>query len=197
MKVVVGIGNPGPEYAETRHNAGYAVLDRIAAKAKASFRRGGYRALEARFRRRGQEAILLKPLTFVNLTGEVVRLVLKDLDIRTEDDLLVVSDDADLMPGVLRFSRKGSSANHKGVEDVMRVAGEGFARLRIGIGRDPAVPLRDYVLSPIPESARALMEEVFEDAANAVLDWLVFGIQYCQNQYNRRQIERSSPEDEA
>lgn len=191
MKVVLGIGNPGPEYADTRHNAGYMVVGRAASLAGASFRRGACRALEARFEYHGRQTLLLKPLTFVNLSGETVRLALKNSAIEAEEDLLVVSDDADLQAGTMRFSLKGSSGGHKGLEDTIRVVGERFGRLRIGIGRDPSVPLRDYVLSPIPASEREIMGEVFEEAAKAVLDWVVFGIQYCQNQYNRKQTERS------
>lgn len=195
LKLVVGIGNPGSEYANTRHNAGFRVVDEVAASAGSSFSHGEFRAFQAVVKHRGARALLLKPLTFVNRTGESIRLALRSTGIDPGENLLVVTDDADLLPGVMRFARKGSSARHRGLEDAIRVVGDKFQRLRIGIGRDPSVPLRDYVLSPIPASEQEKMDEVFELAAQAVLDWLSFGIQYCQNHYNRKQPERSDTED--
>lgn len=195
---MIGIGNPGTEYARTRHNAGSMALDCLAEKQGVSFRRGRLRALEAGFRHGGHEVLLLKPLTFVNLSGETVRLALQSHDLDAASDLLVAADDADLPLGALRFKHRGSSGQHKGLEDVIRVVGEDFQRLRIGIGRGAGVPLRDYVLSPVPPEERPVFAAAIERAAQAVLDWLDFGIQYCQNHYNRKvpgTTERSQPAD--
>ena len=185
MKVVIGIGNPGAEYEDTRHNVGYMAVEKAAAKLGATFGRSPYRAAAARGRRAGEEVTLLKPLTFVNLSGETARLALKALGVKPAEGLLVVVDDADLEPGVVRFRAGGGAGGHNGLASIMEAAGADFARLRIGIGRSD-VRLRDHVLSQFAPEERDIMNAAVETAADAVLDWVAKGLPYCQNVYNRK-----------
>ena len=185
MKLVIGIGNPGLDYADTRHNVGYMVVDKVAEKLAVPFGRSQYRALAAEGRHAGEKTLLLKPLTFVNLSGESARIACQKNGIDPSKDLLVISDDADLEPGVMRFRSGGSTGGHNGLKSVAEAVGPGFARLRMGIGRSN-YRLRDHVLSVFSPDEAEIMSITIARAADAVLDWIAKGITYCQNSYNKK-----------
>lgn len=169
MKLIVGLGNQGFRYRRTRHNVGFMALDRI-----------------ARMRRRfGADVLLLKPSTYMNLSGPVVAKAVKREEVRLSD-LLVIADDADLPLGSIRLRRSGSSGGHKGLGSIIDKLGTtAFPRLRIGIastsrGRE----LADYVLRPFKRSERRYLDETLEKCSLCVESWIKEGIEAAMNKFN-------------
>jgi PTH1 family peptidyl-tRNA hydrolase len=172
MKIVAGLGNPGPEYADTRHNTGYRVVDLVAARNGGASWRERFRGLAARVAIGGEDVWLVKPVTFMNLSGECVSEAARFYKVELRD-MLVVTDDMALEVGVLRVRRAGSSGGHNGLESVEEALGtDVYPRLRIGIG-------------PSPEpSERSVMEEAELRAAEAVEVWATSGVEECMNGFN-------------
>ena len=185
MKLVVGLGNPGRRYAQTRHNVGFAVVGELARR----FGTGGVRSrfqgdvVEANLG--GQQAILLCPETFMNRSGASVQEAQGFYKIPLED-LLVVCDDLNLPLGKLRCRPGGSAGGQKGMEDIIRRLGtEEFPRLRMGIGPSPeGWDWAAFVLSKFTREEVPQFEESVQLAADAVADWAKHGVQYCMNRYN-------------
>jgi len=178
--LVVGLGNPGPGYAKTRHNAGFMVLDRLAEEEGLVFREKND-ALLAEWDR----GWLLKPLTYMNLSGRAVAPFVRKKGIPL-NRLLVVHDDMDLPLGRIRLKRGGSSGGQRGVASIIEALGDpGFDRLRIGIGRPPpgVDPVR-YVLSPFTPEERRTLERVLEAATEAVRVWKEEGLSAAQSRFN-------------
>lgn len=194
--LVAGLGNPGGEYARTRHNAGFLVLDRLAARWQCGWRdEGRFKARLARADRAGQRVWLCQPQTFMNLSGEAVRAVMEYYHAPIER-LLVVVDDADLPLGELRLRPKGGCGGHHGLESVQAHLGTGdFARLRVGIGRQPEAgrQLTGHVLGSFAAAEMDLVNRVLDRAADQVECWLTAGIQEAMNQFNGA-IERPATE---
>lgn len=179
---MIGIGNPGREYEGTRHNIGFRVCDEIAARGKVSFSKAPYPAQIAEVQVKNAILSLVKPLTYVNLTGELV----KPLGIDDPTALMVVVDDADLPVGRIRIRAKGSSGGHNGLKSIIEhLGGDDFPRLRVGIGRRPGMALRDHVLQTFDKVEMPAVEQVTKRAADAVTTWALSGITICMNQFNR------------
>lgn len=177
LKLIVGLGNPGPEYAETRHNAGFQFLDRLARKHGLKFSALKFKALIAEGEIRGCQVILAKPLTFMNLSGQAVKPLVKSCGIELVD-LLVVYDDMDLPLGAVRFRPGGGAGGHKGMLSVIEALGNRhFPRLRFGIGRPSHGDPMDYVLSEFSEDERAAMERAYEIGVEIVEAWVAGGTQ--------------------
>jgi peptidyl-tRNA hydrolase, PTH1 family len=171
MKLIVGLGNPGPRYRGTFHNVGFDVVDEVARRRGASFEAAPADALVARLRDAatgGTEALLVKPLTFMNLSGEAVGTLQRYFKVVLED-MLVVVDDAALPAGRLRVRARGSAGGHNGLKSIIACLGtEGFARLRVGVGRgDPRHDLSDRVLSRVTGDERQTLAEATQAAADA------------------------------
>jgi peptidyl-tRNA hydrolase, PTH1 family len=187
VKLVVGLGNPGPRYARSRHNVGFRVLDVLAERARAGpgEERFGGRFAECTFA--GERVGLLAPATFMNRSGEAVAEALAALpDVDPAADLLVVFDDADLPLGRLRLRARGSSGGHNGLGDVLAALGsEAVPRLRFGIGR-PAVPTGtvEFVLAPFGKEEEALLAHALPRAADAVACFVGEGIAAAMNRFN-------------
>jgi len=180
----VGLGNPGRQYAQTRHNIGWMVLDRLAERARWSDRpaRGSAAAIVSG-RYRGLDLALVKPHTFMNLSGGAVRKVLVRFRAPLEE-LLVVVDDFALPFGRLRFREAGSSGGHNGLESIIGELGSGrFARLRVGIG-EPGGDAVDHVLSRFSAHERRALDEVIDAAADAVEDWARQGTNKAATRWN-------------
>ncbi len=188
-KLVCGLGNPGPRYAWTRHNAGYLVVERLASLLGGKWRNYKDLALTARVEVGGTPVLLVKPLTFMNLSGTAVAPLLSasGLDL---DELLVVADDLDLPLGVIRLRPKGSAGGHRGLASVISSLGSSnFPRLRLGIGRPPAgCDVVSYVLSPFAPEERPIFEKVLDRAAAAVQSWVAEGIAAAMNKFNRNHL---------
>jgi PTH1 family peptidyl-tRNA hydrolase len=185
MHVLVGLGNPGAQYAETRHNVGFLVLDRLAARHQITVTRGRHRALFGRGRIRGEDCLLVKPQTFMNDSGDAVLRLLLYYHLQPSD-VLLISDDLNLDLGVMRLRRGGSDGGHKGVRSVIHFLDtDQVARLRLGISRGPeGQGSIDYVLSPFARSERERAEEMVERAADAVECVLAEGLEAAMNRYN-------------
>ena len=187
MKLVVGLGNPGPRYRHTRHNAGFRVLDAVAARAGAGPPVSRFAGRYSEGVLAGQRVGLLAPETFMNRSGEALALALAALPIADpEADLLVVLDDADLPLGRLRLRARGSSGGHNGLADVLeRLATEAVPRLRFGIGR-PLEPRDtvDFVLEPFAPAEEVLLAEALPRAADAVACFVAEGSAVAMNRFN-------------
>lgn len=184
--LIVGLGNPGPEYARTRHNAGFALVEALAERWQATWhvaRR--FRARVARARWNGRTLLLAQPQTFMNASGEAVGPMVRFYRLPLER-LLVAVDDADLPLGEIRLRPRGSSGGHHGLESIEAALGSReFARLRIGIGRAPgAREITDYVLSRFSPHEAALLKKVLARAAEQVECWLAEGIHKAMSRYN-------------
>lgn len=192
--IVAGLGNPGREYCNTRHNAGFMAVDRLAevmsGKSEEKEIHGG---LLRQVRCRGGIVSLVKPVTYMNLSGTTVSAFMQKKAIDAAG-LLLVYDDMDLPLGRIRFCVGGGTAGHKGVDSVIRELGTAdFARLRIGIGRRSDNPVKsDYVLSEFSDSEKELFSKVIDMAAEAVKLSLYRGLQKAMNEYNGRFLGESS-----
>jgi len=186
LHLIVGLGNPGAEYAKTRHNAGFLVLERLAERQRAKWSlEKKFNARIARVGQDGKRALLCEPQTFMNSSGEAVAKVL-DFYQATPARLLVVVDDADLPLGEIRMRPSGSSGGHHGLESIEQHLGtRDYARLRIGIGRqDGAREITGYVLGRFNSTEAELMDKVLIVASDQVECWLNSGIQKAMNQFN-------------
>ena len=187
MKLIVGLGNPGEKYAATRHNVGFWVIDRLAERWQIPVNQSKWKGLTGSGRVMGERVVLLKPMTYMNLSGESVRPACDWLKCDIED-VAVICDDLDLPPGQLRLRKKGSSGGHRGLESLIEHLGTNeFKRVRIGIGH-PAdrMPVVDYVISPFTREERPLIEEAVERAAEAIHQWVVSTFDEAMNRFNRR-----------
>lgn len=183
MKAVVGLGNPGSRYHGTRHNVGYAVVDALALGPGAGRFQGRFQAQIAEMLDGARKVLLVKPETFMNLSGQSVR-QLVDFYQLPLDDLLVVCDDFNLPLGRLRARARGTHGGHNGLRDIQNHLGTTeYARIRIGVGapREQAI---DHVLGRFAASERPLIEESVATAAQAVLVWVEQGIEACMNRFN-------------
>jgi PTH1 family peptidyl-tRNA hydrolase len=187
VKVIAGLGNPGREYERTRHNIGFLVLDELARRMGAGFRRNWLiPACTARGEIGGEPVRLVKPQTFMNRSGNAVRPVLKRAGGRI-DELVVVFDDTALEWGRVRVRAQGSAGGHNGVQSVIDALGDGaFGRIRIGIGPKPdTVSLTDFVLGPFSEAEREGLTGVVARAADAVERVCTAGVEQAMNCFNR------------
>lgn len=179
LKLVAGLGNPGVRFRGTRHNAGFLVLDELAGRHRLTFRKSRG-AAEAKL----GDVVLLKPLTFMNLSGRPVQARASRLRLHPEA-ILIVHDDLDLPLGRLRFKVGGGAGGQKGVADIISRLGPDFARLKVGIGRPPVgVQAEEWVLSKFGADEGALLGRVVQAAAEAVELALAEGVEMAMNQVN-------------
>lgn len=183
MKVVVGLGNPGARYDGTRHNVGFEAIDYLAAAPSCSGFRSRFSAQVAEIREGDEVILLVKPETFMNLSGQSVRAVVDFYKIELAD-LLIICDDFNLPLGKLRVRSKGSHGGQNGLRSIQEHLGtDGFARLRIGVGA-PRSEAVDHVLGRFRASEQTHADEAIRDAGDAVLIWVRDGIEVCMNQVN-------------
>ena len=188
VKLIAGLGNPGPRYAESRHNVGFMVVDELARRWRADLSRYDrhFEGLVGEAQAGGQTVLLLKPATFMNLSGRSAAAVWRfyKLDL---SDVLVIYDDLDLPVGQLRIRASGSAGGHKGMTDVIRNLGsDAIARVRIGIGKVHKDATVDYVLSRFDPVERSEIELTVGRAADAVSCWLARGLEAAMNEFNRK-----------
>lgn len=184
IKLIVGLGNPGIRYAHSRHNVGFMIGERLAHAHHLRFARKRFNAEIAEGTISGVRVMLVKPQTFMNLSGEAVGKLFAFYKIAPHD-LLVVYDDLDLPLGKLRLRSKGSAGGHHGMESIIAHIGTtDFPRLRIGIGRPNPDDDIDHVLGNFEEDERAVMEETFARAVQAIEVWVSEGIEKAMNKFN-------------
>jgi peptidyl-tRNA hydrolase, PTH1 family len=186
VKLIVGVGNPGRKYDGTRHNVGFEVLDQLAGRHRLDWESAPAEALIAKWR--PVSALLAKPLTFVNLSGEAVGELMRFYKMALED-VLVVVDDVNLELGRLRIRPSGSAGGHNGLKSLIGVLGsEEFARLRIGVGRgDARRDLADHVLSKFDPQERADVDAAIARSADAAELFVTDGIELVMNRFNRKE----------
>ena len=191
--LIVGLGNPGAEYAQMRHNAGFTLVEKLAARWKADWaNERKFKARMARAEHDGVRILLCQPQTFMNLSGEAVGALVNFYQLPLTG-LLVAVDDADLPLGEIRLRAGGGSGGHHGLESIEQHLGSNsFARLRLGIGRaDGAREITDYVLGRFDAGEAALMKKVLGRAAGQAECWLTAGIEKAMNQFNGN-VEKSN-----
>lgn len=184
MKVIVGLGNPGKDYAGTRHNVGFELVDALAAANGIAVNQRLYRSLVGRGQIAGQRVMLVKPQTFMNLSGEAVAQVVQREQLPLEN-LLVVSDDIHLPVGRIRLRARGSSGGQNGLKSIStRLGSQEWARLRLGVGEPPPGLQIDWVLSRFSRADRKVIDETLITAMGAAEVWLTDGIEAAMNRFN-------------
>ncbi len=188
MFIIAGLGNPSAQYEGTRHNVGFDVIDRLSEKYNISVDSKKHKALVGKGVIAGQKVILAKPQTFMNLSGESIRSIVDYYKVDPELELLVIYDDISLDVGQLRIREKGSAGGHNGIKNIIANLGtQTFPRIKIGVGEKPkGYDLADYVLGHFSKAERELMEEGYEEAANAVEMILSGDIGGAMSRYNRK-----------
>ena len=201
MKLIIGLGNPGIEYQFTPHNAGFLALDRIAERCGVAVANRRSRALTAKARLAGQEVLLAKPETFMNLSGLSVAALVQEFEVPIPSasptpDLIVIYDELDLPLGTIRIRERGSANGHNGVKSISGALGtEEWLRIRIGVGKPPLADGRevkaggsDYLLSPMRKQELAVLDEVLDRVSNAVEAILTRGVSAAMNEFNRSEL---------
>ncbi len=189
MKIIAGLGNPGKQYEGTRHNAGFEVIDELADRCRISVTSREHRALVGKGFIGGEKVILVKPQTFMNLSGEAIGEIASYYQVPAED-VLVICDDINLPVGSLRIRRKGSAGGHNGLKNIIaRLGSEDFPRIRVGVGeKDDRMDLVDHVLGHFAGADRMAMAEAYQTAAKAAELVVTDGIGEAMNRYNVRHI---------
>ena len=185
MYIIVGLGNPSKQYEGTRHNAGFMTLDVLADRYNIDISEKKHKALCGKGVIEGNKVVLLKPQTFMNLSGESVRAAADFYKVAPEE-IIVIYDDISLEPGQLRVRKKGSAGGHNGMKNIIAHLGtQDFPRIRVGVGEKPAgMDLADYVLGRFSKGERELLEEAFKEVARAAVAILCDGIESAMNQFN-------------
>jgi len=184
MYVIAGLGNPGRQYEKTRHNMGFLVADEFAAAHGIDVRRIKHKALIGEGRVGGEKVLVVKPQTYMNLSGESLREVMAYYDVPMEN-LIVIYDDMDLETGALRIRKKGSSGSHNGMKSVIyQLQDDVFPRIRIGIGTPPAEDWKDYVTGQVTEKEAPVLAKAVKEAAAALECIITDGIDIAMNRFN-------------
>ena len=186
--IIAGLGNPDEKYQGTRHNVGFDVVDRLAEKYQIAVDTKKHRALIGKGVIEGQKVLLVKPQTYMNLSGESIRSLVEYYKIDPEEELLVIYDDISLEVGQLRIRRKGSAGGHNGIKNIIAHLGtQEFPRVRIGVGEKPArMDLADYVLGHFSTEDRAKVEEAIGHAMDATVLMMQGEVDKAMNDYNSK-----------
>lgn len=188
MFIIAGLGNPKKEYDNTRHNIGFQMVDYLADKYHISVMDVKHKALVGKGMINGHKVILVKPITFMNLSGESIKPIADYYKIDLSTELIIVSDDISLPPGQIRIRKRGSAGGHNGLKNIIQQLGsEEFQRIRIGVGEKPkGYDLADYVLGHFSKEEQPFMKEGIEKAINAAEMMLDGEIDRAMNEFNRK-----------
>jgi PTH1 family peptidyl-tRNA hydrolase len=190
MKLIAGLGNPGKEYQNTRHNSGFMAIDLLADRLGVSISTNKFNALVAQARIDGQPVLLMKPLTYMNESGSALSQAVSFYKIEPED-ILVLHDDMDLPVGSLRIRKNGSSGGQKGMRSIQQTMHtEQISRISIGVGHDRSGNVPDYVLSPVAKADQELFHETLTAAAEAAYAWAYLPMETVMNRYNRKEKKK-------
>lgn len=185
MKLIIGLGNVGAKYTFTRHNVGFMLVDKIALDNSVSFKENSkLKSLVTKFYADGEEIMLVKPTTYMNLSGEAMRAIIDYYKISPED-MIIVYDDLSLNLGKIRFRANGSDGGHNGIKSIIQHLGsKNFARLKIGIGPQPPIPAEAFVLQNFDKDALTELKQVLDLSIEAIGYFFKNGIEKTQNTYN-------------
>lgn len=191
MIVIAGLGNPGKEYEHTRHNVGFDLIDVLAERYQIGVNESKFQGLYGKGIIEGEKVILVKPLTYMNLSGICIQEVLHYFKCDPKTDLIVISDDISLPEGMIRIRKKGSAGGHNGLKNIIAQVGtDEFARIRIGVGDKPKNgDLVNHVLGHFTKEARAQVEQGLENAADAVALAVRENMDAAMNQFNKKKSE--------
>lgn len=187
MKIIAGLGNPGAKYVETKHNVGFWVMDELAEHFGVTFQEEKWKALVAQTRVGSERVLLLKPLTFMNLSGDSLAEAARYFkELRVSEDIIVIYDDMDFSPGVIKLRETGSAGGHNGIKSIIaRLGTDAFLRIRVGIGRPlPGRTVIDHVLSPFIPDLLPQAKEASKRAADAVVYALENNFSAAMNRFN-------------
>lgn len=189
MYIIVGLGNPGKEYENTRHNIGFDVIDTLAEAERISVLEKKHRAIIGKGIVAGEKCILCKPVTYMNLSGESVRELVDYYKVDEMTNLIVISDDISLPVGQLRVRKKGSAGGHNGLKNIIAHLGhDSFVRIKVGVGEKPkGWDLADYVLGHFPTSERKLMDDACERSVEAIRTIITDGPDVAMNLFNKKE----------
>ena len=192
MYIIAGLGNPTREYDKTRHNAGFSVIDVLADRHNIDVSEKKHKALCGKGMIEGEKVILVKPQTYMNLSGESIREVMDYYKLDPSEELIVIYDDISLNPGQLRIRLKGSAGGHNGIKNIIAQLGtQEFPRIKVGVGaKPPKMDLADYVLGHFSKEEQEQMEEGYEHAVCAVKEIVTGNIEAAMNEYNRKKKEK-------
>ncbi len=192
MFIIVGLGNPGKDYKNTRHNIGFDVIDTLADMAGISVIEKKHKAIIGKGVIDGQKVILVKPQTYMNLSGESVREVIDYYKVDEEEELIVVSDDISLDVGMIRVRKKGSAGGHNGLKNIIQHLGhDTFMRIKMGVGEKPkGYDLADYVLGHFTQDERKVMNEAAKSAAEAVRMMMAGDVDKAMNMFNKKATQQ-------
>jgi PTH1 family peptidyl-tRNA hydrolase len=197
--LIVGLGNPGEKYATTRHNIGFMLLDRMSDRHRIPFKAKDD-GLVGKGIIAGKETVLLKPQTYMNLSGRAVKKTLAKSNLIHDGEvlnLIVIHDDLDLFPGAVKIRQGGSSGGHKGIDSIINETGsKNFIRIKIGIGRDNLTPAEDYVLRRFRPDEKKLINEALTEAEDAVGMILQHGVAKAMTRHNRTVKANEQEKDE-
>ena len=186
MKLIVGLGNPGREYSNTRHNIGYMLLDRIAKEKNISFDKEKFNANYTVYNYNAEKIILIKPLSYMNLSGSVVRKFVNFYKVDL-DDILVIQDDLDMHFGRIKIVYDSSSGGHNGIKDIENNLGsKKYARLKIGISNDKNMDTKDYVLGNFNDNDNKELNQIFDSLVNIVDDFCDINLDKLMSKYNMK-----------
>ena len=185
MYLIVGLGNPEKEYGNTRHNMGFNVINKIAEDYSVNVTQSKFKALYATEQIKGKKVILLKPQTYMNLSGESI-IAFKNFYKIEDENIIVIYDDIDLEPGTIRIRKKGGAGTHNGMKSVVECLGsEKFARVRVGIGMpEDKSDLINYVIGYVPEEEKEILNKECEVAKDAAIEIIKNGIEIAMNKFN-------------
>ena len=185
MKLIVGLGNPGRNYAHTRHSMGFDVIDKLADSWGVSIEKENFKGLYTKVKYFDEDVILLKPLTFMNLSGDSIISCMNFFKIEKKD-LLVIYDDLDIKPGHLKLKESGSSGGHNGIKSIISNLGsEEFKRIRVGVGRPEFDSVIDYVLKKPSKEEQELIDEAQNNAVEAIKIYLKESFNKAMTLYNK------------
>ena len=188
MKLIVGLGNPTKEYEKTRHNTGFMVLDALSKELNTSISNSKFKGEYVKLKYRGEDVLLLKPMTYMNNSGESVIQIMNFFKV-SPDDLLVIYDDLDMPTGKLRLRENGSAGGHNGIKSIIAHVGtQNFKRIRVGIDRHPRIPVEDYVLGRFSKDVQPHIEEGINEAVKAIIMYLDKGFNAAMNEFNKKKV---------
>ena len=186
MKIIIGLGNPGKKYENTRHNAGFMVMDALADLCDLSFDQEKFSSSFAKGKVHGEDVILMKPTTYMNNSGLALRQVL-DFYKESSEDVLIIYDDIDLPVGKIRLRQKGSAGGHNGIKSIIQAMGTStFDRILVGTSRDPQIPIIQWVLTNFKQEEKEDLNQSIDAAAHAAYHAIAHPFSQTMNQYNQK-----------
>lgn len=184
MKLYVGLGNPGKEYERTRHNVGFCVAEAFAEKTGLRFSERKFKAVYGKIRIKDEDILFVKPLTYMNLSGEAVQAISDYYKISPED-IVIIHDDMDLPLGKLRLRKNGSGGGHNGVKNIIQMLStKEIKRIRIGVDKNHLIEQKDYVLGKFSKEEEEVMKKAYEKAADALIEYADHDFDWLMNKYN-------------